>query len=147
MNWVNAMLLDRVGRIKLMIIGMTGAALAVACETAIVARFAGTDNAVGNGFGIFFLFVFITFFASGMDALFIFVPLACVIVIWRYFPETNGLSLEEIGMLFGDEVAEHPEELSSKFNAGQNMAITGVEMLSADAKPESMKGHIKVAEA
>lgn len=34
----------------------------------MIARFAGTDNTVGNGFGIFFLFLFITFFAGGMDA-------------------------------------------------------------------------------
>lgn len=37
-------------------------------EAAIVANFAGTDNAIGNGFGVFFLFSFITFFAGGMDA-------------------------------------------------------------------------------
>lgn len=68
MNWVNATLLDKIGRVKLMTIGMTGAALMVACESAMVAKFAGTDNAIGNGFGVFFLFAFITFFAGGMDA-------------------------------------------------------------------------------
>lgn len=34
----------------------------------MVARFAGTNNVVGNGFGVLFLFLFITFFAGGMDA-------------------------------------------------------------------------------
>jgi hypothetical protein len=34
----------------------------------MVARFSGTNNALGNGFGIFFLFLFITMFAGGMDA-------------------------------------------------------------------------------
>ncbi|KAH7267975.1 hypothetical protein MRS44_011740 [Fusarium solani] len=157
MNWVNAMLLDRLGRVRLMVIGMTGAACAVACETAMIARFAGTDNTVGNGFGIFFLFLFITFFAGGMDAscyvylaeifptwmraqgvsfsvaglftttliytgsasvafaevgwkyylVFIFVPLTGTAAIWYLFPETKGLTLEEIGVLFGDEVTHN----------------------------------------
>lgn len=34
----------------------------------MVARFAGTSNAIGNGLGVFFLFLFITLFAGGMDA-------------------------------------------------------------------------------
>lgn len=45
-----------------------GAAVAISCEAAMVAQFAGSNNPVGNGFGIFFLFLFITCFAGGMDA-------------------------------------------------------------------------------
>ncbi|KAK6604249.1 hypothetical protein H4I95_06152 [Botrytis cinerea] len=154
MNWVNALLLDRFGRVKVMTFGMLGAVVAISCETAMVARFAGTNNVVGNGFGVLFLFLFITFFAGGMDAacyvyaseifptwmraqgiafsvcglfcgtlvytgsapdafaavgwkyylVFVFVPLACVAFIWFVLPETSGLSLEEIGVLFGDHV-------------------------------------------
>ncbi|KAJ5671345.1 Major facilitator superfamily domain general substrate transporter [Penicillium longicatenatum] len=66
--WVNAMLMDRVGRIKLMCGGLIGGALALCGEAAMVARFSGTNNALGNGFGIFFLFLFITIFTGGMDA-------------------------------------------------------------------------------
>ncbi|KAJ5616502.1 general substrate transporter [Penicillium hordei] len=68
MNWVNAMLLDRFGRIKLMTFGLVGAAVAISGEAAMVATFAGSNNAIGNGFGVFFLFLFITLFAGGMDA-------------------------------------------------------------------------------
>jgi hypothetical protein len=75
---------------------------------------------------------------------FIFVPLACVVIIGLYLPETNGLSLEEIGMLFGDEVAVHPEELSSKLNSRQNATITGVEVSGLDDKPELVKDQTKV---
>jgi hypothetical protein len=35
---------------------------------------------------------------------FITVPLAFVAIIWFMLPETNGLSLEEVGALFGDEI-------------------------------------------
>ncbi|KAL5610881.1 hypothetical protein FOBRF1_006998 [Fusarium oxysporum] len=163
MNWINAILLDRIGQIKLMVIGMTGAAIAISCESAMVARFAGTDNAVGNGFGVLFLFLFITFFAGEMDAscyvylseifptwmraqgvsfsiaglftttllytgsasfafseigwkhylVFVFTSLVGASVIWYFFPETNGLSLEEISVLFGDEVATAAPELTA----------------------------------
>ncbi|CCD56809.1 similar to MFS sugar transporter [Botrytis cinerea T4] len=41
MNWVNALLLDRFGRIKVMTFGMLGAVVAISCDTAMVARFAG----------------------------------------------------------------------------------------------------------
>lgn len=36
---------------------------------------------------------------------FILVPTFCLPIIFRYFPETKGLSLEEVGQLFGDRVS------------------------------------------
>ena len=30
-------------------------------------------------------------------------------MVWAYFPETKGLSLEEIAILFGDEVVPEPQ--------------------------------------
>ncbi|KAF4556988.1 Sugar (and other) transporter-like protein 56 [Elsinoe fawcettii] len=152
LNWAGALIVDRAGRIKMLSIGITGCALMVACETAMVAVYGGTSNRVGNGFGVFFLFCFVTFYGSCVDAisyiycaeifptalrsqgvalsvtglfamnlvytqtapiafanvgwryylLFILVPLACVPVIWKLCPETKGLSLEEVGALFGD---------------------------------------------
>ncbi|KAH7256032.1 general substrate transporter [Fusarium tricinctum] len=182
MNWINAILLDRIGRIKLMVIGMTGAAIAISCESAMVARFAGTDNAIGNGFGVLFLFLFITFFAGGMDAscyvylseifptwmraqgvsfsvaglftttllytgsasiafseirwkyylVFIFASLVGAGVIWYFFPETNGLSLEEIGVLFGDEVATAAPELTANGMKGVHTLTTGIEVSDGD---------------
>lgn len=35
----------------------------------MVARYGGTDNKVGNGFGVFFLFLFVTFYGSCVDAI------------------------------------------------------------------------------
>ncbi|KDN36024.1 hypothetical protein RSAG8_11110, partial [Rhizoctonia solani AG-8 WAC10335] len=37
-------------------------------------------------------------------ALFIALNLCTAVIVWAYFPETKGLSLEEIAVLFGDEV-------------------------------------------
>jgi hypothetical protein len=36
-------------------------------ETALVARFAGSDNKVGNGFAVLFLFLFVAFYAACID--------------------------------------------------------------------------------
>jgi hypothetical protein len=41
----------------------------VACEAAMVARYGGTSNAIGNGFGVLFLFLFVTFYGSCVDAI------------------------------------------------------------------------------
>ncbi len=45
--------------------------------------------------------------------LFIVLTLLNVIFIWWYFPETKGLSLEEIGEVFGDDVAVHLTNLTA----------------------------------
>ncbi|OCT46100.1 hypothetical protein CLCR_00414 [Cladophialophora carrionii] len=68
MNLVNALLLDKVGRIPIMVIGQIGCAVSVAGFTACLARYGGTDNRLGNGFGVFFLYLFVTFFGGSMDA-------------------------------------------------------------------------------
>ncbi|KAG8781887.1 hypothetical protein FRC12_021421 [Ceratobasidium sp. 428] len=50
-------------------------------------------------------------------SLFIALNLCTAVIVWAYFPETKGLSLEEIAVLFGDEVVSEPRldeaELSS----------------------------------
>lgn len=37
-----------------------------------------------------------------------------IIIVWRLFPETKGLSLEEIGELFGDDVAVQLTQLTAE---------------------------------
>jgi MFS family permease len=63
LNWVGSVVVDRIGRIRMLLIGVIGCALMVACESAMVATYQGTTNKVGNGFGVFFLFCFVTFTA------------------------------------------------------------------------------------
>ncbi|KAG8631577.1 hypothetical protein KVT40_000717 [Elsinoe batatas] len=69
LNWAGALIVDRAGRIKMLSIGITGCALMVAYETAMVAVYGGTTNRVGNGFDVFFLFCFVTFYGSCVDAI------------------------------------------------------------------------------
>jgi len=142
----------------------TGAACSLICFTAMVATYGGTDNRVGNGFGVFFLFLFVFFYGGSMDAtsyvycseifptplraqgtgfsvaglftatliytqtapvafaqvgwkfyiIFIILPLLGAGLMWRFFPETKLLTLEEISRLFGDEVALDINQLSTE---------------------------------
>ncbi|KAK5046457.1 hypothetical protein LTR84_008260 [Exophiala bonariae] len=61
-------LLDRLGRTRIMLIGLIGCACSLICFTAMVATFGGTDNRVGNGMGVFFLFLFVFFYGGCMGA-------------------------------------------------------------------------------
>lgn len=176
MNWVNSMLLDRIGRIRIMTVGLIGCALSISCETAMVAKYGGTSNSVGNGFGVFFLFLFVTFYGGSMDAssyvycaeifptwmraqgvgfsvmglfastlvytqvapvafadigwryylVFIIVPLCGVWIVALILPETKGLALEEIGALFGDEVALDISHLTLEEREALDRSLTRV---------------------
>lgn len=41
----------------------------VACEAAMVAQYGNGPNKVGNGFGVLFLFLFVTFYGGCVDAI------------------------------------------------------------------------------
>jgi MFS family permease len=51
LNWINALLLDRVGRRPVIIIGLSGCILMISIYTAMVASFAGGPNRAGNAMG------------------------------------------------------------------------------------------------
>lgn len=68
MNWINAILLDRVGRKPIIIYGLIGCIVMMCIETAMVAEYAGTDNRAGNAMGVLFLFLFVTFYGGSQDA-------------------------------------------------------------------------------
>lgn len=142
----------------------------------MVATFSGTTNRIGNGFGVFFLFLFVFFYGGSMDAtsyvycselfptplraqgagfsvaglftatliytqsapiafaqvawrfyiLFIILPLVGALAMWKFFPETKLLSLEEIAALFGDEVAVDISGLSPEAKEALDRSLTDV---------------------
>jgi hypothetical protein len=69
---------------------------------------------------------------SHPEIVFIFASLVGAGVIWYFFPETNGLSLEEIGVLFGDEVATAAPELTANGMKGVHTLTTGIEVSDRD---------------
>lgn len=61
-NWISALLIDRVGRVNLMVAGLIGCALALCFEAAITASFQGTSNTAGLKAGVFFFFLYVFMF-------------------------------------------------------------------------------------
>ena len=51
-----------------MLIGLAGIVITLSCEAAMQASFLGTDNVAGQRAAIFFIFLFIFFWSSFLDA-------------------------------------------------------------------------------
>jgi hypothetical protein len=154
LNYFSATIMDRVGRVRLLLGGLIGCSIMIICEMAMVAQFSGTANKIGNAFGVVFLFLYVGVYAVCLDAtiyvysaeifpthmratgmglcifaqscstllytqaaptafgaiawkyyfVFFLVPLVGAGFVWRYWPETKGATLEDIGLAFGDEI-------------------------------------------
>jgi len=68
-NYGGTLIVDYVGRVRQMLIGFCGAIVCISCLTAMLAQFSGTGNRVGNGFGVFFLFLYEFFYGGFIDAI------------------------------------------------------------------------------
>ncbi|RDL36012.1 uncharacterized protein BP5553_06624 [Venustampulla echinocandica] len=161
-NYFCSLMIDRVGRVRLLCIGLAGCLVCLCFEATIVAQYAGTDDVAGLRAGVFFLFFYISFYGTCIDAttyvycseifpthirpigmgfsgailflttipyleaaptafaiigwkyylVFIVITAIMVPLIYCYFPE--GLSLEEINEVFGDDVAVHLAHFSDE---------------------------------
>ena len=64
-----AFYVERFGRRKFLLIGLTGILVCLICEAALQANFVGTNNKAGQNAAIFFIFLFITpFWSTFIDA-------------------------------------------------------------------------------
>lgn len=52
-------MIDRVGRVRLLCIGITGCLVSLIFESALDAQYTGTNNKAGLGAAVFFLFLHI----------------------------------------------------------------------------------------
>ncbi|EHK42563.1 uncharacterized protein TrAtP1_002416 [Trichoderma atroviride] len=153
-NAINSVLVDRVGRTRLLVIGFVGVVTALIGECITVSIFQRTKSRGMAGAAVFFLFWHMVCFSSTSDAtsyiyaseifptplrakglavsvsglfvatiiflqvaptafatigwkyylVFLIISAVCAVVFYFYYPETNQLSLEQIGELFGDKV-------------------------------------------
>ncbi|KAK5209182.1 hypothetical protein LTR41_005581 [Exophiala xenobiotica] len=207
LNFINALLIDRIGRIRIITIGISGCICCLILVTALNANYTnvGNTNKSGQTAAIFFMFLFVTFYGFGTDVssyvycseifpthirakgvgwsvsgLFLMTTSKsnpgvcltekanphdmCILVYtsvagtafnsigWKYylvfiivtslmlpyvvwkFPETKGLSLEEVGALFGDEVALDVTHLTDQEQQELDAAIIGGHALSGAEK-------------
>jgi MFS family permease len=67
-NVFTALCIDRIGRRPFLLIGIGGIIMTNIFECALQANFLGTDNVAGQRAGVFFIFLFIFFWSSFLDA-------------------------------------------------------------------------------
>ena len=61
------MIVDRVGRRIVLLVGFAGCLFCLVIETIMVALYAGTDNIAGQNTGVAFMYIFLAFYAIGVD--------------------------------------------------------------------------------
>lgn len=67
-NIFTALFIDRWGRRGFMLTGIGGIVVSLVCECALQAEFIGTNNKSGQRAAVFFIYLFIVFWSSCMDA-------------------------------------------------------------------------------
>ncbi|RAH79953.1 MFS general substrate transporter [Aspergillus japonicus CBS 114.51] len=67
LNWVASRMVDRLGRVRMMVVDICGCVVMMSCYTAVVARYSSTDSQAGNVMEIVFLFLHVKFYAIFVD--------------------------------------------------------------------------------
>ncbi|KAI9819935.1 MAG: hypothetical protein M1827_006505 [Pycnora praestabilis] len=98
-NIFTAFFVDKVGRRLFMLIGLTGLLVVLIFECALQAEYLGTTNAAGQRAAVFFVFLFIFFWSSFLDA-------SQYLYLSEIFPthiRSQGMAVGMIG-LFGADI-------------------------------------------
>ena len=67
-NCFTALFVDKFGRRKFLLVGTTGCLVSLIFECALQAKYTGTSNTAGQKAAIFFIYLFILFWSSCIDA-------------------------------------------------------------------------------
>jgi len=75
-NLFNGLFVDRIGRRRFVMTGCIGIIVCLCGEAAITGQFVEKDSAnrVGLGFGVFFIFAYVVFYSSCLDATMYLIP-------------------------------------------------------------------------
>lgn len=101
-NLFNGLFIDRFGRRRFVLTGCIGILVCLSGETAITARYVetGSDNKVGLGFGVFFIFAYVAFYSSCLDATMYLIPSEIFPMVIRSF----GMSWSIMGQFIATTI-------------------------------------------
>lgn len=148
-----SLVIDRVGRKRLMLMGVTGSSICFAL-VAVGLRYGGVDNKGMSILAVVFIFMYYVFYGLSLLSIpymypaeinsqkmrnigtsFAIFNVCFVPIIWRFYVETANLSLEQVDRLF--EV---------KHEAGKNMSWSEATRIARTETPVGL-GDAKAAEA
>ncbi|RMJ20113.1 hypothetical protein CDV36_000189 [Fusarium kuroshium] len=162
-NFVNSLIVDRFGRVRLLIFGLAGSIVALIGECIAVDVFQRTGSRGAASGAVFFLFLHIALFGLSYDAtsyiygseifpnplrarglgisitglfvstliflqsaptaftniswryyiVFIAFSTVALVIMWLFFPETNGKSLKDIAEVFSDNIVSEDDKLEN----------------------------------
>jgi MFS family permease len=96
-NLFNGLFVDRFGRRRFVLTGCIGIIVCLSGEAAMTAEYVEKDpsNRIGLGFGVFFIFAFVAFYSSCLDATMYLVPSEIFPMVIRSF----GMSFSIMGQV------------------------------------------------
>ncbi|OAL34491.1 hypothetical protein AYO20_06334 [Fonsecaea nubica] len=191
-NLFGGILTDKIGRVHQLVYGLLGCLFCLVMSVILSALYSGSDNDSANSAATFFIFLFVCFFAAGVECpsfvysaeifpaawrasgvgvslsavqiwsailngaaaiafenikwkfylVFICFTTVMALVVQFFFPETKGLTLEQISKAFGDVVVEElaplADDASLEKASKQEPVFSEHEVINADPKTNTL---------